>query len=676
MEPHTGAKPNADYGRSPLTRRSTLTKPASTPSGPPPLPLALLVNDCGSATAVDTATATATATSTALSTAIQHNPPNRHMATGPTVIAPAIVYPAVDDDDHHGDEARGAPRNNWRHDNNHSGGDAIKTTIISLALDDRDQDDTGSHSLAAPSPSSPSQSPSQDKHSKRNSQGLFLSSTYNPPISPRSTTFSSDTFLHPDHANLSLLRSPSPDPSPFAMATQDGSASPTTGEFNAPPKNPFNFQTQVISSGPVKSNIGQRRGHRYKHSSISAQHSFFQEPPPRPPPVLPASLPIPNLREAWHSMQKLQRMRFWWCCCHAAIAGYVFLSAEGSLAMTALSHLVAFDVGSAAVCVAVDVLGNFEVWRRSSIRHPFGLQRAEVLAGFAMSVFLVFGGFDLLSHNIKHALENVGEHAPHHPLPDTLDDMSASMAPSTPIAHIHAHDVTTPRVSAGAVDFASLAAILSTLISAYGLRNHSRIGRVMRVPLPYLRKLLPHAGILSNPFHLLTTFFACVMLLLPLLSVSYFVWLDRLICASIAVSMFVLGTRLAIAQGLMLLMSYSGPRDMPSAPSSSSSSAMDKKTDNSGTESSNNSQVSAVVREIESEPQIKRVEEAQFWQVHYGLAMANLKVCLATKSLDDGALAQLRSRLTRLVQNRLGEGYGRGSNLRWEVTVQMSTDST
>ena len=247
MEPHTGANPNADYGRSPLTRRSTVTKSASTPSGPPPrLPLALLVNDCG------TGTATATATSTALSTANHHNPPERHMATGPTVIAPAIVYPGADDH-HHGDKARGAPRNIWRHDNNHSGGDAIKTTIVSLALDDRDQDDTGSYSLAAPSPSSPSQSPLQDKHNRRNSQGLLLSPTYNPTISPRSTTFSSDTFLHPDHANLSLLRSPSPDPSPFAMATQDGSASPTTAEFNAPPKNPFNFQTQVISSGPVKS---------------------------------------------------------------------------------------------------------------------------------------------------------------------------------------------------------------------------------------------------------------------------------------------------------------------------------------------------------------------------------------------------------------------------------------
>jgi hypothetical protein len=97
-----------------------------------------------------------------------------------------------------------------------------------------------------------------------------------------------------------------------------------------------------------------------------------------------------------------------------------------------------------------------------------------------------------------------------------------------------------------------------------------------------------------------------------------------------------------------------------------------KKSDNhvSGT---SNSSVSAVVREIESEPQVARVDEAQFWQVHYGLAMANLKVRLV-RGCDDSTLSQLRTRVARVVQNRLGEGYGRGGNLRWEVTVQTSTD--
>ncbi|EAQ90632.1 hypothetical protein CHGG_02567 [Chaetomium globosum CBS 148.51] len=525
----------------------------------------------------------------------------------------------------------------------------------------------------------------QDEH-------IIELSAANPP--ERKHSLSPATLLHPHHSPS--LRPPALE-STFAMATEGGLVD---GGSNGPtPKNPFNFQTQFISSGPVKPNIGQRRGHRYKHSSISAQHQIFQEPPPRPPPVLPASLPIPTLREAWASMQRGQRARLWWCCCHAAIAMYVFFGAEGSLAMTALSHLVFFDVGSAAVCVAVDVLGNFEVWRRSSIRHPFGLQRAEVLAGFAMSVFLVFGGFDLISHNLKHFLETVGDHAPHHP--PTTSHASSGEAPLDSHGHTHGVRYITP----GTVDFTCLAAVVSTLVSAYGLRNHGRIRRVMRVPFPYLARLLPGAGILANPFHFLTLCFSFLMLLLPLLSVPHLVWLDRLLCAAIAASMFVLGTRLAVAQGLMLLMSYSELSASPATAAATNTNPKNnpnRNTTKSTLISSNNTKphkpdtdtatVSSVVREIESEPHVARVEEAQFWQVHYGLGMANLKVRVVggsgkgggiggnsgVSSLggadDDGALSQLRVRLARVVQNRLGEGYGRGGNLRWEVTVQTCSD--
>lgn len=418
-----------------------------------------------------------------------------------------------------------------------------------------------------------------------------------------------------------------------------GDTSDSAAQESAP-HNPFNFQTQVISTSPVKSvstcnsrskrvpatdwwwviqNIGQRRGHRYKHSSISTQHQIFQEPPPRPPPVLPASLPIPTLSEAWKSMYKDQRTRLYWSLCHLAVATFIFFRSEGSLSAMALSHLVFFDAGSAAVCVVVEVLGNFEVWRRSSIRHPFGLERAEVLAGFAMSIFLLFGGFDLVSHNLKHFLESLGSHEAHH-------------------EHVH------ERVSAGSIDLVAAAAILSTLISAYGLKNHSRIAKVMRVS--YLASL---PSILSNPFHFLTLLFSAIVAVLPLLSISLYTWLDRLICAAISVAMFGLGMRVAIAQGLMLLMSYGG--------------------------SNGDSGVSSVLKEIESESAITRVDEAQFWQVHYSLCMANLKVSVA-RGCDEVTLSKLRSRISSLIQNRLGEGYGTGGSIRWEVTMQMTSSET
>lgn len=316
-------------------------------------------------------------------------------------------------------------------------------------------------------------------------------------------------------------------------------------------------------------------------------------------------------------MHKDQRRRLYWSLCHLAVAMFVFFKSEGSLAAMALSHLVFFDAGSAAVCVLVDVLGNFEVWRRSSIRHPFGLERAEVLAGFAMSVFLMFGGFDLVSHNLKHFLEGLGNHEAH---------------------HSHSHDGL-PAVS---IDIVAAAAIISTLLSAYGLQNHARIAKVMRVS--YLAHL---PSILSNPFHFFTLFFSAIIALLPLLSITLYTWLDRLICGVIAVAMFALGFRVAIAQGLMLLMSYGGH--------------------------GGNDSVSSVIREIEGDSIVTRVDDAQFWQVHYGLCMANLRISVS-RSFDEVSLGKLRSRISSLIQNRLGEGYGNGGNTRWEVTIETSND--
>jgi Co/Zn/Cd efflux system component len=295
----------------------------------------------------------------------------------------------------------------------------------------------------------------------------------------------------------------------------------------------------------------------------------------------------------------------------------VLYFAEDSLALTALSHLVFFDAISATICVVVDVGCNFEVWKRSSIRHPFGLERAEVLAGFAMSVFLLFMGFDLISHNLKHLLEGLGSHMPHHP---------------------HSHE----RVSPGSVDSAALLVILATLISAYGLKNHARVGKAMR--FAYISSL---PSLLSNPSHFLTLSCSITMLLLPLLSISMYIWLDRLLCSIISLSMFALGVRLAIVQGLMLLMSYSGKGEIG---------------------------VGELMNEISRETMVTGIEEARFWQVHYGLCMANLKLRVRGSG-GDTEVGKLRERIRALVRNRLGGGYGKGSGLKWEVTVQCSMDS-
>ena len=351
-------------------------------------------------------------------------------------------------------------------------------------------------------------------------------------------------------------------------------------------------------------NVGQRRGHKYKHSSIS--HQIFLEPPPRAPLALPNSLPIPTFKECRASMSKDQKTRFWWSVCHMFVAAYTLWSAHGSLAMMALSHLILFDSLGALLCVVVDILGNFEVWKRSSIRHPFGLERAEVLAGFAMCVLLLFMGLDLISHNLQHFLESTG-HEPHH-------------------AHGHSP------ISAGRVDIAAVLAIISTVVSAIGLKNHARIGKAMR--FAYIESL---PSVLSNPSHFLTISCSTFLLLLPLVSVTVYYWIDKLLSGSIAISMCVLGIRLVKTLGSMLLMSYSGAG------------------------------VLEVIKDIESDPSVYGVDDARLWQVHYGLGMANLKLRVIG---SEESLIRLRERISSLIKNRLGKGYGAGGQ-RWEMSLEF-----
>jgi len=81
--------------------------------------------------------------------------------------------------------------------------------------------------------------------------------------------------------------------------------------------------------------------------------------------------------------------------------------------------------------------------------------------------------------------------------------------------------------------------------------------------------------------------------------------------------------------------------------------------------------VSEVMYEVAKEPMILHVEEARFWQVHYGLCMANLKLRVRG---DDISLQKLRERLNFLVKNRLGGGYGNGAGVKWEVTTEFTID--
>ena len=234
------------------------------------------------------------------------------------------------------------------------------------------------------------------------------------------------------------------------------------------------------------------------------------------------------------------------------------------------------------------------------------LERSEVLIGFAMSILLLFMGFDLISHNAGHYLEGIGDHEPHHD---------------------HEHGA----VSARSVYFVSSMAIVSTLISAMMLENHARIAKAMRfASITFLPRRL------NNPSHLLTISCSAMLLVMPLLTVDAFGWYDQAMSTAMAMLMCLLGYELVKTLGAMLLMSYSGGG------------------------------VNEVLQDIEKDPAVRAVEEAKFWQVHYGLCMANLR--LRVQGTEE-SLSKLRGRITSLVKSRLGGTGSSGQN--WEVSTQL-----
>ncbi|KAF1947706.1 hypothetical protein EJ02DRAFT_461267 [Clathrospora elynae] len=440
-----------------------------------------------------------------------------------------------------------------------------------------------------------------------------LASSSNHLLSPMSAT-----FPFKQYATLGPSDSISQRASPYTPAcatfpyTPASAASDTEGPSISGTENlnPFNFQSVAYQPGQPQAkgnDVGRRRGHKYKHSSVS--HQIFLEPAPRAPLQLPASLPIPTFKEYRSSMSKDQKLRLAWCFCHLVVAGLVQWGAHESLALTVLSRLIFYDALGAFLCVAVDIGSNFEVWKRSSIRHPFGFERLEVIAGLGMSVGLLFMGLDLISHGLTHALENTGGHEAHHG---------------------DAHE----RVSPGSIDLAALSGIISTLVSAILLKNHARIGKVMR-----LSAIANLPSVLSSPSHFLTLSCSTLLLILPLLSIKMYVWLDRTLSFSVAFSMVALGWIQGWTLGKMLLMSYAGPG------------------------------VSDIMYDLETDPAIRTVEEAKFWQVHYGLCQANLK--LRVRNLEE--VGRLRDRIGSMVRNRLGGGYGSGGQ-KWEISTQITLE--
>lgn len=256
-------------------------------------------------------------------------------------------------------------------------------------------------------------SPSNDPP-KRNSI-LFAKNQYTPASLPP-----------PTEPRLARLRSNSP--SRRSSPGRQKSVSPYRRSTSPVKALPFNFKPQDLNQpNTLAVKPAYRKGHRYKHSSVSM--NLFQEPIPiadanLQPDLIPDLYPIPNFKESVGSANPTQKFKLALSVAHFVTAIIVFLAGVHThqAAFSTLAHLVFYDSLGSFMVACVDIMSNFEVWGKSSIAYPFGLSRLETLTGFGLSTSLIMVGCDLVSHFVEElvvnlvdpSLEGSSEHGSHH----------------------------------------------------------------------------------------------------------------------------------------------------------------------------------------------------------------------------------------------------------------------
>ncbi|KAK7203199.1 cation efflux family-domain-containing protein [Myxozyma melibiosi] len=421
---------------------------------------------------------------------------------------------------------------------------------------------------------------SNPAHSRQSSGGAYMGGNITPPES---------VFGGPGEEMKATTSSSGADGIPLIVGTPPRSSSPV----KVGGRKPFNFQSTVASRSPVNK-PNQRRGHKYKHSSVSM--NFFLEPPPRPPPVLPSHFPVPTYKETIHSMSHDQKIQLIWCGVHFIIGLQLWLISYESTVLMALSHVICYDAFSATVSVLVDVLSNFDVWKTSSVRHPFGLQRTEILAGFASTVGLLFMGIDIGSHLCENFVKNV-------------------ITESVP--HDHEAEQFFARGSALAI----ILSLVATVVSSIVFKNHERVGTA--VQFTYIRKL-PYG--LNNPLYLTTILSFLVMLTLPSwASQAYFGKIDAVLSVGIAGVMCFVGWMTALTLGRMLLMGF------------------------------NPQSHQMIAKKIQAEADVSSIEEIRMWQVHYGLCIINIRLRVRGGTANE---AQIRANVNAIVGEVLKANMG------------------
>ncbi|GAV53228.1 hypothetical protein ZYGR_0AI05120 [Zygosaccharomyces rouxii] len=254
----------------------------------------------------------------------------------------------------------------------------------------------GDANIGSPTPAQAPQTPQQQQLRPPTSTGSQSSATKQ---SNRQSRYIPGPKLAPP---TTRTRSPTRSSSPDGRLKR--SSRPSSALFEAPFNlaPPPSMQTPPPSASSSNTRTMFRKGHRYKHSSVSM--NFFQEPEVKIPLSIAKSLPIPDFNDlinnlSWpraHFQLSLTFIQLCMCLLVFQLGHRNSWSNFGTL-----SHFIAYDVIGSIAIIFVENLSQFEVWSTGTITYPFGLNRVEVLISFSLAVSLCFVGLDLLFHIVE-----------------------------------------------------------------------------------------------------------------------------------------------------------------------------------------------------------------------------------------------------------------------------------
>lgn len=523
--------------------------------------------------------------------------------------------------------------------------------------------------------------------------GALDSTPLQSPINPsyrqnrhsRKSSFIPPPIIAPN--NTSRSSSPSRATSPSRGTRNVRSKSPIRRP-PSPTKNhsPFNFRPQEVTlqhNNSLAVKPAHRKGHKYKHSSVSM--NYYQEPPP--PSVNEDKLvtitdlyPIPTVKELIRSIKKVQKVKLWWSIIHILLSLIVFVAGTKIKVpeLATLAHLIFYDSLGSLVIVLVDIMSNFAVWNNSSIKFPFGLGRFEVLVGFALGASLVMVGFDLLSHIFEEfivylfSMTETNQSHSHHVHRDGGELFEAFIYFSILIITFTVTVITSKYILAAEKinkiiqsddDDYSASQKFGKKLPINGMshsRNRSQAGLLDQgssssssfEPTNKMDKLYKFANIVTkNPTHVLTLLYTTFMILSPLVSEFLLkkIELDVNELASfIVASLFCLtGWKLVRALGETLLLSY---------PCSDYDYSKLKE------------RITGDIVKLDAFKPIYRIDEFFIVKFNYDLFIIGMKVIMTGGSSDDEA--RLRFEINRLL-NRLIKGYITSDNSLLEITIDI-----